>query len=495
VRGKGYLSILNWISIVTLVITALLAGITLVSYSRIRNAFPPGLEVAGVPVGGLDQQQAAERLMQAYGVPVELQYGDAIIHIKPSVVGFELDLESMLAVANLQRINQPFWPGYFDFLWNRLQEPDPVPLRAEMSEERLRSYLKTEIASRYDQSPEAAMPVPGTTDFSGGKTGTVLDIDRAVMLIDNALRSPSSRVVRLTYNSVTPSRPSMQNLKILLEQIIDVSRFDGITEIYLLDLETRQEINFAYQMGSELDPGIAFTAASTMKVPIMVSTFSRVNEPAPQSVVDLMELMIERSENDPSDRLMELVLDENLGPLIVTEDMNALGLENSFMAGYFYPGAPLLIRFQTPANQRDDVWTDPDIYNQTTAAEMGMMLDDIYLCANNGGGAFQVVFPNEITQGECRQMINYLSLNDIPVLIKAGLPEGTKLAHKHGWLNDYDGLMHTLGDVGIVYTPGGNYIMTIFMYHPVQLVFDPVNKLVADLSKAIYNYYNLSEVQ
>jgi hypothetical protein len=29
------------------------------------------------------------------------------------------------------------------------------------------------------------------------------------------------------------------------------------------------------------------------------------------------------------------------------------------------------------------------------------------------------------------------------------------------------------------------------MYHPVQIVFDPANQLVKDLSSAIYNYYNI----
>ena len=33
----------------------------LVSYSRIRNNFPPGMIIAGVPVGGLSQQEAAQR--------------------------------------------------------------------------------------------------------------------------------------------------------------------------------------------------------------------------------------------------------------------------------------------------------------------------------------------------------------------------------------------------------------------------------------------------
>jgi hypothetical protein len=29
------------------------------------------------------------------------------------------------------------------------------------------------------------------------------------------------------------------------------------------------------------------------------------------------------------------------------------------------------------------------------------------------------------------------------------------------------------------------------MYHPVQLIFDPANRLVINLSQATYNYFNL----
>ncbi len=47
--------------------------------------------------------------------------------------------------------------------------------------------------------------------------------------------------------------------------------------------------------------------------------------------------MIQRSDNTSTDALME-VFDRNLGPLTVTEDMRALGLDNTFISGYFLPG-------------------------------------------------------------------------------------------------------------------------------------------------------------
>lgn len=491
-RQRGVLSLLSWISIGLIFSSVLLLVVQLVTYSRLRSTLPPGMIIAGVPVGGLDQQKAAERLTQAYFIPVEVHYGDAVIQIKPQVLGFELDLESMMTAADLQRITQPFWVAYWNYLWNQLPTPKEVPLSAKISNERMREYLKNDIAVRYDQPPTEAKPVPGTSNFEPGDPGKVLDINRAVVLLEDALKSPSNRVVNLTFNEVSSPRPSLDNLSILLHQIIDVSGFDGLAEIYLMDLQTRQELHFAYQSGENISPDVAFTAASTMKIPIMISVYRRVSEPAPASVTEMIELMIERSENDPADRLMEMVMDKNLGPLQLTDDMRALGLKNTFLAGYFYQGAPLLQRIETPANKRLDVSTNPDAYNQTTATDMGMLLDDLYQCSETGGGTLSAVFPGEISQSECQLMLSYLAKNRIGVLIQAGLPDGTRSANKHGWITEYDGLLHAMGDAGVIYTPGGNYILTIYMYHPVQLVFDPVNTLVSNLSRAIYNYFNLS---
>lgn len=239
-----------------------------------------------------------------------------------------------------------------------------------------------------------------------------------------------------------------------------------------------------------MQPNIAFSSWSTVKIPVMVSAFRYLEEPHPQEYLDLMEEMIEQSENSSTDDLAMAVIDSNLSPLMVTEDMQKLGLENTFWAGHFYVGAPQLQRFDTPANQREDIDTDPDTYNQTTPAEMGMLMEDIYQCAERGGGALIAAFPDEITQQECRLMTTYLARNQIAVLIQAGVPSGTTVAHKHGWANENDGLIHTIGDTALIYSPGGDYVLTIFVHHPVQAVFDPVNALFAELSRATYNFFN-----
>jgi hypothetical protein len=149
-----------------------------------------------------------------------------------------------------------------------------------------------------------------------------------------------------------------------------------------------------------------------------------------------------------------------------------------------------LQKVSTPANQRKDINTDPDQYNQVTVTDLGMLLNDIYQCAELNGGTLMAAFPGQITQAKCQEMLDTMSKNKTMQLFESGLPEGTRLAHKHAWAIANDGMLHTIGDAGIAFTPGGNFVMVVFMYDQNQLVFDPANKLFASLSQAVYNYFN-----
>jgi beta-lactamase class A len=109
-----------------------------------------------------------------------VQYGEAIIHVDPTVVGFELNMDSMIAAADLARTGGSFWGGFWNYLWNRDPDPVEVPLSATIAEERLRAYLQNEISARYDEPPTPAQPIPGSTSFTPGAPGRVLDIERSV---------------------------------------------------------------------------------------------------------------------------------------------------------------------------------------------------------------------------------------------------------------------------------------------------------------------------
>jgi len=501
VRSRSSIPILRGVSIALLSVAVVITVTALIGYSRQRNNYPPGMTIAGVKVGGVSPQIASERVLQVYSSPIEVRYGDATIHIDPSIVGFELNMDTMIAAADLERTGGAFWGGFWNYLWNRDPDPVEVPLSATIAEDRLISYLRDEISARYDEPPTPAQPVPGGTTFTAGNPGTVLDIERAVRLLEDTLRSPDNRTVVLSFQRTSAGRPTFDNLRILLQQNITVTGFDGVMGVYLLDLQTGQEIHFAMDQGEEIpvNPDVSFTASSTVKIPIMVSYFVKYGSAAlEEQSSNLILDMIRKSENPPADQLMES-LDQFRGPLVVTEDMRKIGLENTFLAGFFcnaeFP-CPLLQKFETPANQRTDVFTDPDPFNQTTPSEAGMLLADIYQCATSGGGALVAAFPDKINSEICQRMIEYLAADKIGVLIEAGVPEGTQVAHKHGWITEPStGVIKNISDAAIVYTPGGNYILVIYAYHPVQTIWEPVSALFAQLSQAAYNFYNLPAPQ
>ena len=491
-RNSSY-SILRWISIGFIILAVFLTTVELVKYSRIRANFPRGLKIGGVQVGELGYDQTTERLLAVFMSPIEVYYGNSAIQVRPSTIGFDLDLESMLTAADKQRVGDSFWNGYWKYLWNQPQTSQDVPLQASYDEKRIKTYLETEIASRYDLPATPPMPIPGEPGFYAGQTGTQLDLDRAVIQVVGAMRSSSNRTVNLAYKSTSIPRPPLGLLEIALQDIIDSSGFDGVVELFLEDLRTSQSLHFAYSsLEGPLQKDIAFSSWSTIKIPVMISAFKLLPEPTEDQYLQLIKEMIDQSDNESTDTLAQAVIEKNLAPLLVTEDLQVLGLQNTFWAGQFYVGAPLLQRFDTPANQRQDINTEPDIYAQTTASDMGHLLKDIYYCSELAGGSLIAAFEGDVSVQECKLMVQYLADNKIGVLIQAGVPAGTIVAHKHGWANESDdGYIHTIGDVALVFTPGGNYVLTIFVHHPIQAIFDPVNLLFANLSSSVYNYFNL----
>jgi beta-lactamase class A len=482
-------------SLLLIVAAVVLTMFQLVSYSRDRNNYPSGMTIGGISVGGVNAQTASERVLQVYAQPIEIQYADAVIHIEPSVVGFSLDIESMIAAADLARTSSSFWGGFWDSLWNRPRPASDIPLQATLVEEQLLAYLQVEIAPRYDKPASPAQPIAGSVNFEEGAEGQELNIDRAVVLIEDALRSPNNRVVTLTYQRTAPTRPTLDNLEILLKQIIEISEFDGIIGFYLADMQTAQEIHFVLENNEEIntEPDVAFTASSTIKIPIMISNILRKGQPD-EATNRHMEDVFQQSDNAAADLLMSEI-DPAIGPLLVTEDIQALGLDNTFMAGFFCSPAnpcPLLNRYITPANQRIDIFTNPDDFNQTTPSEMGILLTDLYQCAENGGGALIAAYPTQLTQADCELMIEYMLQDKFGSLLQAGLPDGTRVAHKHGFIPDRFGVVHDISDVGIVYTPGGDFVIAIYTYHPVQGIWGQVNPLFVELAQAVYNYFNLN---
>lgn len=481
------------LSILCLAAAGVLAFRQAKAYERTRGVLPAGSTVAGLPAGNRTPEEAGRQALIAYALtPVELRYQGAVIHIDPAQAGQTVDAAGMVAEAKSTQQGETL-QGYWASLWNRPSAAVEIPLKCAVDDAKLRSFLDETLRPRYEQSPTRAVPDPGGTAFLPGQPGVELALDSAIPAVTSAFCDRENRAVEITSQEVPAQPPAKDALEFSFTSLVQSSGFDGLIELYYQDLRTGEEIHMALNDGQPVEPGVAFTAASTIKIPVMLSAYKQVDGALPDTLRQKMAEMIDLSDNASTDAVMESVLDENIAPVQITQDIRALGLQNTFLAGFFYPGAPLLDRYTTPANQRTDLSTDPDMYNQTTAGDMGLLLAGIYHCASDGTGTLVETFGAAVTQAECKEMVDLLAANRKAVLIEAGLPEGTRMGHKYGWVTDFeDGLLHTASDAAIVYTPGGDFVLTAYLYHAEQLQWDSSQNLVAYLTAAAYNYQVIS---
>lgn len=480
----------RWL-LLTLGLGCLLASlvVTLKAWAEFKaqpEIIPSATSLSGIPLGGLSPQEAQERLNTAFSLPIELHYNQARMQFTPAELGFAFNAEASLNSLNGGQSGRSFWTA----LWGKKTETTVRELQPiySLDEDHLSQILGQVFSLRYDQPPTAPSPVLYTTNFIPGQPGYQLaSLSQTLEQVKSALLSTEKRVIELSVDAKPALPLDWHNLEMMLRQTIQLEKFDGLAEVYLQDLQNGQIMHFALQNNQDVPLDVAYSAASTIKIPIMVSTMKRIEEPHPNQALNWMQQMIAESLNPPADGLMKAYMDNNSGPLMVTADLRDLGYQNTFLAGYFEPGSPLLQQITTPANSRRDVYLDPDFYNQTVPSEAGDLLARIYACAN---GNEQKLFPGLVSASECTLMLDYLKGNKILALLEAGLPPEAVIAHKHGWTNEIDGLIHTMSDSAVVFTLGGDYVLVIFAHTQEQFLYDPANRLFARLSQSIYNAYN-----
>jgi beta-lactamase class A len=235
-----------------------------------------------------------------------------------------------------------------------------------------------------------------------------------------------------------------------------------------------------------VNPDSVFHAASTMKVPVMIeyfrgvdagrirrdqdlllgtefksivdgspykleadvdsdsSVFARVGQRVPLRW--LVERMIVRSSNLATNTMIE-VLDAK------KVDATARSLGTSHM--------------KVRRGVEDGKAFQQGLNNQTSARDLATLLGAI----ESGKAA---------SRGSCREMIAILAAQEFNTEIPAGLPAGTRVAHKTGWIT---GVQH---DAAIVHPPGRKpYVLVVLTK---GIPDRPVaQKLIADISRLVWD--------
>lgn len=440
---------------------------------------PVGMTIAGIDVAGLTLEEVEEKISASYLGPITLQHRDELIEMNPGDVGFLLDMETMLYEAELHSKPENPYLGFAEFIVGRSLEPVAIDLYATHDRTRLTEHLNM-LASFMDKPATGPRLVQETESYEMGQDGYVTDISASLPLVEEALYKPEERQATLVTID-QEARPF--DLNMLAESIQQHTQaFNGLGSFFIMDLVTGEELG--------INEDVALSGLSVVKIAILLETFRALDFEPTVDQEKLIEETAINSGNYSANLLLDIVAGQDnayLGVDILTESMSRLGLENTFIVTpYEEPNRPGKSSRSTPANSRTDINTFPDPTMQTTAEDMGTLLSMIYYCAQ-GGGTLLAVYPEQITPGECQAMIDILSQNVEGNLIRFGVPEGIEVAHKHGWAGN------THGDAGIVFSPGGDYIIVEYLTQPDTdwLVHDISFPLLREISRAVYNYFNI----
>ena len=458
-------------------------------YDSFREAIYPGVSAAGVPLAGQTREQAIQTLDEVVvaplSQPIALQYMTDTVVLLPGDVNFEIFLDEMVEEAfALGRGEQAqFWDGYLRFLTEGLQPVnEDLPLLYAYDPSLLEEFLG-DVAQDKDQPLREVQPITDTLSFRPGRRGRKLDIPSSLSLIELSLTSTDKREVALVVDVLEPAPPDLEMLRGVVQHRID--EFAGMVSIYISNPTTDERM--------EINPQISYSGMSVVKVGIMLETF--LHSEGTELDEETQEFMV-KVVTDPTgsnywaNLLLGIIGDGSQmeGSRRVNARMDELGLTATFIrepyrleteGSHRGPGLAKLLLLQGP------ITANPDPFIQTSAHDIGVLLEMIYDCSQ-GEGRLLEEYEGRISSESCQLILDDLKQNPVRTMIGAGIPEDVPLAHKHGFAYD------THADAGIVFLEDTDYILVHFQYAPTDwLVWALSQPVFEDVSYATYNFFSL----
>ncbi len=471
----------------TLLLALLVVGGAFLLYQgflfwRALDKLPPGTTIAGVDVAGMTLDAARETISERYLAPIAVFRGDErAAELLPAEVGFSIDIEAMLTAARAEWEQQEMWRRYAEFVVGLSPRPIAIGIIARHDDAALRRQLDT-IADFVDRPAQGPQLLVDTGEIHPGQPGVVTDRETSMQQLRVALYRPEERSAALTL--IDEPAPAW-NIQVLQDAIENqLASFEGFGSVYVLDLQTGEEVR--------INSDVAVSGLSILKIAIFVEAYRTLDQPPNDYERQLFIDTATASSNHAANLLLHIIAGEEntyAGAAALTEGMHEMGMVNSFMAipydAQVVPSRPST--YATPANERTDINTNPDPTMQTTAEDIGYLLAMLYYCAKGEGGLL-AIYPDEITQDECQAIVDLMVQNVEGNLIRYGVPEtaDVRVSHKHGWsFNEH-------GDAGIVYSPGGDYVIYTLLAQPENdwLMSEYSFPILREISRSAYNYFN-----
>ncbi len=448
--------------------------------------FPEESRIAGVDVSGqtpAEAEQLVAAVFREWQRPIPLQAEGSIARpvpvLKPSLVRRDASPAQLVAEAErLARDNQ-----VVNIEWE--PEVDAAKLRAEL--EAVAPSFQQQGMSDILTDTES---LTATFTFRA-QPGIALDLDATSELLTPLLLEPAKEITDTVVLTHTLPERSLAELRAVLEEHLTYWK-NGIGAIYVHDLETGETLG--------INENTVFSGASVMKVPIMIYVYSKLGKLNEQQR-DWMENVIINSDNLDANALLAAAVGSQ-GTEAALEGVNemsimleGLGLKHTYQL-IPYESAEWLIQQSKfpkggPAREGEPPYTAADPYLRTTPREMGELFVMLAECAD-GRGPLLEKYGDTISQTLCDEMMGWLERPHDQERMVAGIPEGVKVAHKGGWIDDMQ------SDVGIVSSPNGRYVAAIYIWrrdgYATNIHASP-SPYLGDFSHTIYTFFNPEPIE
>lgn len=437
--------------------------------------FAPGSTIGGIAVGGLTSAAAADKVrteLTALTQPLAVRAGTARIKLSPADIDLALSLDVMLNEATRQA---------------RSGAVVQTPLDLTFNEQALREQIAG-LAAQVAVSPTLSI-ITATETFSRSfayTPGQLLDIDSAVAKVAARLRSPAApRQVTLGLRP-DPATPQADFAQIREQVELMAAQWDGVVGFYLYDLQSGATVT--------LNTDTVFSGASVMKAPIMLYAYTALEQFNADQEEWLRRMIVESDNLAANDLLAASVGgqgtdDALVGVRAMNVMLRALGLKHTYQnlpyEAYDYIVGLRRIQIESgPAREGNPPYTEADPLVRTTPTEISRIFLLIEQCSRGEGDLLEQ-FAETLSAARCGEMIAWLEQNGDDTRMVSGLPATARVAHKSGWVGDMQ------ADVGIVRSPGGDFLLAVYLYQQTEWLRDPVAApVIGAFARMVYTAYN-----
>jgi beta-lactamase class A len=416
----------------------------------------------------------------ALAQPLSIAVGDSRLTLRPKEIDYTIAIEEMLHTA----LNPP----------TRTHPTNDPPflstLPVSYNEKKLRGKL-TAFARQTTLSPTLTI-ITETDTLSRSFAylpGRAIDVEQAAQQVSTHLHAPRlSRHLTLTPTRILDTDPPRASLEQISEQVhLMAAEWDGVVGFYLYDM--------ASDSTTALNENTVFSGASIMKVAILLNAFIALPEFTEKQQV-WVQNMIVKSDNHSANHMLAAA-SSGTGTedaLAGAEQMNTMLQEDLGLAHTYqympYEASDYLINVRGmtikrgPPQEGDSPYTDADPMLRTTPAEMSQVFLEIDRCSK-GEGILLHTYTETLTIERCQEMLDLLAQNEDNARMRAGMPADIRVEHKSGWIQDMQ------ADLGIVRSPGGDFLLAIYLYRQTDYLYDrTAHPVIAAFARMVYTAYN-----